>query len=193
MQCVNLIPAPRRQAKAKRRRMVTWATGLTLYGLVLVLVYFVHSQGFSVDRRAMARESRDIAGQINTIGITVQTLRTQLATVRRKLQAVEAVGRQPNMGVLMAVLAASVEDEVVLERCRLAPTKAGQAPDSRLILELNGYCSSQAVVSQFAMRLEKTNLFEQINLVKTTREPFLGKKVVRFQIKCPLGAPRGDQ
>ena len=173
--------------------MVAWATGLTLYGMILIVAYFVHSQSCNVDRRAMARQSREIASQINANGITVQTLKTQLATARRKLHAVEAVGRQPNMGVLMNMLADSVQDEVVLERCRLAPTKAGLATDSRLVLELTGYCSSQAVVSQFAMRLEKTNLFEQINLVKTTRKPFLGAKAVQFQIKCQLEAPQGDQ
>ncbi len=172
--------------------MVAWATGLIFYGMILVVVYFLHSQSSNVDRRAMARQSREIAGQINTNSITVQTLQTQLATARRKLHAVQAVGRQPNMGVLMNIIAESVGDEVVLEQCRLAPTKAGQAPDSRLILELKGYCSSQAVVSLFAMRLEKTNLFEQINLVKTTRRPFLGAKAVQFQIECPLEAPQGD-
>ena len=192
MQCINLIPAPRRQAKAKRKRFVVWATGLTLYGMVLVLTYFIHSQSCNVDRRAMAHESRYIAGQIKTNNITVQTLQTQLATARRKLQAVEAVGRQPNMGMLMTVLANSVDDEVVLERFRLAPTKAGQTPDARLVLELEGYSSSQATVSQFAMRLEKTNLFEQINLVKTNRRPFLGTQAVQFQIECPLGAHRGE-
>ena len=173
--------------------MITWATGLTVYGLILVLAYFVHNQSCNVDRKAMARESRTIARQINTTGVIVRTLQTQLATAQRKLQAVEAVGRQPNMGVLLAVLAASIEDEVVLEHCRLGPTKVGQTPDSHLVLELNGYCSSQATVSQFAMRLEKIDLFEQINLVKTTRRPFLSTNAVRFRIECQLGAPPGDQ
>ena len=139
------------------------------------------------------------------------TARGELVRAAGELKSARAVGGQPDWGVLLTLLAENVGDDVVLEFCRLRPVgrawnslrggrsydpgTAGQAPqaldDSPLLLELSGLGLSQTAVSGFILRLERTELFDRVRLIKSSRRAFLHKKAIAFQLECLL-AGRGE-
>lgn len=139
----------------------------------------------------LARESRKRLGNASR---TLLSLHRELTMAQRKLQSAKEVGRQPDWGVLMAVLMRNLSDEVVLDLCRLERGQkdsgtSGEQPTSmegKLVLVLSGLARSQADVSGFILRLEKTNLFAKVTMVRTSRETFLAGKAIAFELKCSI-------
>ena len=117
------------------------------------------------------------------------------------------MGDRPDWSVVLALLARNLDDDLVLKRCKLEPEvvrKAAASPQhaagaqadepKRFSLEIAGLGRSQKAISHFVLRLERTNLFQKVTLVKTNREPFVTGRAMAFQIRCLLGrreeAPR---
>lgn len=209
MNYVNLIPAPRRQAKACRSRLVRWAIVLGVYAGVLVAGHFVCDSRWSADGGALASEIRASAAQLGATNSLMLSIHGELVETEEKLRSARAVGRQPDWGVLLALLAKNVRSEVVLELCRLRPVDGarggrgggssgkGEADgvvgrlDRPLLLELSGLATSQAAVSRFVLRLEKTGLFEQVRLVSTNQRSFQKRNVVSFRLEGLLAGRDG--
>ena len=203
MNNINLIPAPRREAKAHRAHVVKWITGLSAYALILVLGYCVSGRFAMADSRAMNQESRHLSFVQDASRKMVQALQQELTQARQKLQTSKVLGQQPDWGSLMSLLAKNMGDDVVLDFCRLqrvtpeaapiksdVPTPAAPATP-QLLLELGGFAQSQADVSQYVLRLEKTGLFNKVKIIKTSREAFRDGKAVAFRLECLVDANGG--
>ncbi|MCX5662015.1 MAG: PilN domain-containing protein [Planctomycetota bacterium] len=90
-----------------------------------------------------------------------------------------------------AAAAASVKPKTVVAPPANAANPAGTTepvvtPPRQFQLNLGGLARSQGAVTAFVLRLQATGLFEQVDLVKTTREPFLTGEAIAFQIRCTL-------
>ena len=205
MRCINLIPAQRRQTKARRRYLTRWSIGLAVYGGAILAAHFVCGSYFGMGNRVLAAEIQRSTARLKAVHRMTLTARGELVRAAGELKSARAVGGQPDWGVLLTLLAENVGDDVVLESCRLRPVgrawkslrggrsydpgTAGQAPpalDSPLLLELSGLGLSQTAVSGFVLRLERTGLFEQVRLVKSSRQAFLHKKAIAFRLECLL-------
>ena len=139
-----------------------------------------------------------VATGLNTSSCQVMVLTEEVAQVRRKLQAAQAVGQQPDWGGVLKVVAQNLGDQIVLDLCQLrkaspaSPSPANNdTSDGSLLLELSGWAKAQADVSAYVLRLEQTRLFGKVKLVKTTRQVFLGHPAVAFQLECTLGDSGG--
>jgi len=193
---INLIPAPRRQAKARRTRLVRWGVVLGLYVGALLGAHFVCGACWSGGSDLLAAETRASAAKLREANRLMLSLHAEMVQTEEKLRSAQAVGRQPDWGVLLGLLARNVGDDVVLEFCRVRQgdgrSRSGTKPpaaarlDEPLLLDLGGLAMSQAVVSQFVLRLEKTGLFDQVRLVNTTQRTFLKKDAVAFRLECLL-------
>ena len=194
MNPINLIPAPRREAKACRTRLVRWGIVLGLYAGALLGAHFVCGACWSGDSNLLATETRASAARLREANRLMLSLHGDLTETEEKLRSAQAVGRQPDWGVLLGLLARNVGDDVVLEYCRLRQddpprsrkTSAVPQRDQPLVLELGGLAMSQAIVSQFVLRLEGTGLFDQVRLINTTQRTFLNKDAVAFRLECLL-------
>ena len=183
MNQINLIPAPRREAKARRTRLVRWGIVLGLYAGALLGAHFVCGACWSGDSALLATETRASAARLREANRLMLSLHGDLAQTEEKLRSAQAVGRQPDWGVLLGLLARNVGDDVVLDFCRLRQgdlsrskkASAAGKRDQPLLLDLGGLAMSQAIVSQFVLRLEKTGLFDQVRLINTTPRTFLKK------------------
>jgi hypothetical protein len=69
---------------------------------------------------------------------------------------------------------------------RRAPASQPLGAISTRLLTITGYGRSQAAVSHFVLRLEEAQLFDQVTLIKTSREPFAASDAYAFQIECSL-------
>lgn len=196
MDGVNFIPVPRRQVKACRTRLRRWGIGLSIHAAALLVGYGVCVSCVRPDTSELDEQCKVLAAQTKASKAKVLSLRRELAEAGRRLRAAQAVGRHADWGVLLALVARNVGDEVVLARCRLESRErpgaeaGGGKPAERLVLALSGFARSQAQVSDFILRLEKTGLFDAVRLVKTGSEEFLSVKAVGFHVACALEPDR---
>ena len=199
---INLIPAPRRRAKACRARLRNWLTACIGYGGLLAVIALVCQASWRSRPAALADEITRTEERIRTSERTIADLKKELAANQWKLDSCLAVGKQPDWSILLAVLADCLGDEIVLKTCQLTP--AGDSPTKRpsasakdpaaprargdggFVFLLSGLGRSQTAVSQFVLRLESAGLFDRVTLIKTNRETFVKGKAVAFQLECLL-------
>ena len=206
MDAIDLTPAPRREMKALRARILRWATGLSAYATVVLFTCLFFASRCAGVNSALAATSAELDVSIKATTELMLATDERLTDARGKLKAVRSLGRQPDWQVPLTILAKTLGDEVVLERCWLEATKAtspeagrgasaesagkGSPPyraPTHFLMELSGFARSQEAVSQFVLRLEGVGLFKDVTLVQTTRQPFLDRQAIAFQVKCLLG------
>jgi len=193
---VNLIPAPRRQAAARRLHLRHWSAGMLLYFGALAAVYTLCHRSLGDRSAALAQASGAVQQEIEVSNRLQGALDKAIAAAAWRLDSARFIGKSPDWSVLLALAARQLGDEVVLEKLLLAPVKLGgaeagrrkAAPDATdaelFVLELSGVAKSQTAVSEFILRLEKTKLFDRVRLIQTDRGPFLGGSGVTFRLEC---------
>lgn len=197
---INLIPPERARIRRYRRHLRSWALGAGGYALLLVIVLVVsRAAGAREDgsvRTALAAIEADRSGVDAIVARLEETLRRKTELLRANLE----IAHQPDWGILLAVLADTAHDRVVLRRCRLAPARSegpssADGPDAtdaegRFLVQLEGMGRTQDDVSEFVLRLEGISLFRDVTVQDTRREPFFDDDVVAFRLDLAL-VPEG--
>jgi len=204
MQGINLIPAQRREAKRLRNCLRRWLIACTLYATLLAIVSVLCRTNWSDVDRTQAHQLAQVAARINAANEVISTLTPQLAHVRLTLAIEQQIVNQPNWSILLALLGRVMGDQIVLRECELRPIGvqgrafAGITTSAdgsirlgahQYMLRLKGLGRSQREVSQFVLRLEKTQLFSQVKLIKTMRQPVGEVDVSAFEVECVIGSP----
>lgn len=194
----NLIPAGRRKAKRRRARLRIWIGACIAYGTVLLVAYTLCDATWGTDDRTLDEELERTAAVIVQSNSDILALRGTLDQARLALEANRSAGNQPDWSALLALLARSLDDELVLSQCRLiseqvaargpakAPPNASLGKPTRFTLRISGFGRSQAAVSRFVLRLERADLFSKVSLISTGRESFLTGKAIAFLVECSL-------
>ena len=198
---VNLIPAYRSDTRKRRRRLRRWAALCLGYCVLLGAAYGLCDALFGSDHRALAGEFGKAAQQIAKANRQIQGLQKELAENERLLSANRALADQPDWSLLLAVLAKTLGDQVVLKSCEVKPAWIGPGSAATLVpaasqatsfvLAVRGFGRSQAAVTQFVLRLERTELFKEVKLIKINRESFVTAEAVAFQLEALLEAHQG--
>lgn len=206
MICINLIPSVRREAKARKARLLKWASGLGLYIALLLLAAYMSSRYAVFDTCDLDMGIKKASAQAKVSSYAALNLNEQWSEAMQKFQTAQAVGQQPDWGRMLSLLAHCTDDGVFLDYCRLdkstaadasakvtpAPAKKTSGPgDLQIIVQLGGRAKEQSNVSAFVLKLEKTGLFDRVRLVKTNSQPFRITQAVSFQIECVLQASPG--
>jgi hypothetical protein len=139
------------------------------------------------------------------------TARAELDGVESLLRSSRAITDQPDWSALLGLLSTKAGNDVFLRSCGVRPRdpaayaapvkpagpparpaaggKPPPPPDPTVLVALAGLGASQASVSQFALRLEATGLFDRVRLLETSREVAVGLQLVSFRIECTLAEP----
>jgi hypothetical protein len=202
MTSANLIPVFRKDLRKRRTRIRRWGLLCAGYGVFLLMTYGTCHALMSTGDRNLPAELDDVSERIRRSKLAISSLQRRLQTAQLELEANRAVGNQPDWSVLLAALSAGLGDDVFLRGCTLEPLEPSQGvkdgdgsdtPDvvaagqREYVLKLNGYGRSQAAVSQIVLRLESHPLFDEVRIVKTSREPLLTSNAIAFQLRCSLG------
>jgi Tfp pilus assembly protein PilN len=198
------MPAYRIEAGRQRLRLRRWIGVCTGYALLL-LGGVVASHGLWGGQNAALTEEQQKAHQrIQAATQATREVEAHLAAQSAMLQASRSAQDQPDWSLLLALVAQSLNEDVVLKQCDLVPgptpgapesTAAGRPPEGAGPTEsaavptfrTAGYGKTMEAVLQFAQALERTGLFDQIRLVKTAPEAFLSGTAIGFQLDCALG------
>jgi hypothetical protein len=185
---VNLIPMARQHAKLQRKHLRRWAVCGASYAALLVSACVGARLAWSRDYLANAALLSQSGSRIAELNGTLHRVQQQLAAVQATRHAAQAISDQPDWSILLAILAGSSGDDVVLREVRL---NADASSKQDLLLSLRGFGTTQPAVSQFVLRLQDTKLFDEVKLLRTGREPILAASAVTFEISCqiPLNAP----
>jgi Tfp pilus assembly protein PilN len=204
----NLIPAWRLQKQSRLNRVRTWATVLGIYGVLLGATYVACLAFGADDGQAVLEQMRHSTERFRKAGKEIHTLRASLTEASRQIAAAHSLAQNPDWSLLLAMVARELSDDVVLDRCSLAPVDtgadekpsaaapagaaraealgAGEVLYQRYLLDLSGFAQTQMGVSQFVLRLENSRLFESVRLIKTQKRQFMDSQAVSFRIECAL-------
>ncbi|CAN5703043.1 hypothetical protein BH09PLA1_BH09PLA1_08040 [soil metagenome] len=199
---VNLIPRPRRQAAAARKRVRRWGWGVAGYLMLLLAGYAVCGAAMSVEGDDNTLQVEKTARQIDELNRTATTLKPQLTEAHAKLSVARAVGDQPDWSLLLAIISSTIDDDILLTSTKLDVATASEArpasrpsnsekdsplaPPSLMTISLHGMARSQAAVTQFALRLENLGLFERVDLGRSSRQTIGATEANVFRIECLL-------
>lgn len=203
MKPINLIPAARRDAKRNRKHRNACVAACCAYAVLLaaavggVHLFLAGETGEPLSARLASAES-----QIERYQQQSTAARAELAAARATIEANRTVAEQPDWSILLALLAKTTGEDVVLRSVLVAPPanaptpapangKPGVPPaQPEVVLELSGVGQSQLAVSQHVLRLEQTGLFSKVTLMDTGREAYVNSHVIGFRLQCHFGEPR---
>lgn len=204
----NFIPSYRFAARKRRRRLNAWVTGSIAYMTVLLALYAGSHALWSGAGGALADEQAQTNARIQRAGQDIRAAQGELAAQEVMLKAIQSVQKQPDWSILLALVPTALGDEVFLTRCEVRPENpagyaaapAAAAPPAAakpgagatFRLKMSGYGRTMAAVLRFAQELERLDLFDQVQLVKTTPETLRSGGAISFQIECALGAKGGN-
>jgi hypothetical protein len=158
----------------------------------------VASAGSDVDATGAALDKTN--RRIDELNRALEGLRPQLAEAQTKLAVARTVGDQPDWSLLLTVISSTLDEEIVLNNARLdtsdastanrqlgAPTsRPSNETDTKIMVALQGFAKSQAAVTQFVLRLERLGLFDRVEMMNSSRQPFGNGDATGFRIECEL-------
>jgi hypothetical protein len=206
MQCVNLIPAPRRAAQRRRRKLRRCGILCAAYvGLLAAVQVFCYG-AWGARAAPIASQMRQTSQRIRRVGDEIRQLKTNIRQDQLKLAANQAVGDQPDWSLLLYKVASVVDEKIVLRRFYLRPALVPDAkgrtvqPDVTRMspehasgqtggydLELSGWAADQADVWNLAMQLERTGLFASVKVASSGKEVYMNRPATGFTLICRLG------
>jgi len=200
MNAVNLIPAHRHHAKQRRSRIRWVTTACVIYGLLLLGGYGFVFAAWGASDQTVAEELFQLQKTSETNTRLLTAVQPKLLEAKATLSANLSVGRQPDWSILLDLLAKSTGEYVVLESCELEQIEREEeqrrpdlpAAQAKYLLSISGLAKSQIDVSQFVLGLEKSQLFDQVNLVETARRSLNDYDCVVFKLACSLGPGKAE-
>jgi len=198
---VNLIPTKRLTSKRRLVRLCIWTIVCGAYLTSLAVASLSARVLWPDNDDAIAEQLKATRQNIEQYSSTIIELQEKLAEETSALETVGAVSSQPDWSKLLILLSNQLQEEVVLNSCRLV----GWAPPGNwktvngnyqlpitnykelsARLSLGGFGSTQSSISQFVLRLEEIKIFESVILIDSHRQPFGNDEAVAFSIECRL-------
>ncbi|HYF14228.1 MAG TPA: PilN domain-containing protein [Phycisphaerales bacterium] len=192
---VNLLPAPRAAALRRRAMVRWWLVGLGVYALAAAGLGVGAKVSLAADDGVHEELSRSDA-ELKSRTAEEESLRKQLDAVRRRHDAAMSVGHHPDWSGLLALLARSRGEGIVLDGVTMsletrapAPTpgaaKPPAAPRARVFkVHVRGAALHVRSANEFVLALEDSGLFDSVRLAETVSDA-AGSRT-RFEVVAEL-------
>jgi Tfp pilus assembly protein PilN len=202
---VNLVPEQRQVRRRRRARTRLWLRMSGAYVTVMALaLFFVHTV-WKVDNAALAEDLNATVSRVKQYSSSMLRLRKELARISTILQTSRAIRRQPDWSKLLVIIADTLDQDIVLNKCEIATLDkdgreisgrqqealTSQAVTSLLSarqyrLTLAGLGRQHSAVSKFAVQLEQSGLFDSVSLLNNQRQDVQNQSVIAFDIECQM-------
>jgi len=188
MRAINLIPPHQLSARLARRRARRWArlvAASALAGAIAIIGLRINAGGAHPDRQVIvARMEGEIASARERLTDAVEVSRA----LARRLRIADISASRPDWSRLVALIADRAEGLVILDRLAVEPDDAGART-----VRLAGIARDAASPSRFALRLQETGLFLDVEVAHVSRRPVNGRAAIAFEVIGVLEEPREDQ
>jgi len=197
---INLLPARRRQILRTRALLRIWTVVLPAYCVLLLAVCVAARMVLTAPGSADDRELQSARQSARQTEVSLAVAKKDLASLQTKQRMVSTFIDQPDWAAFLRLIGKPLGDNLVLREVKLQQTSANQrgptaaSPRSAgaFRLELRGLARSQIDLSSYVKGLEETGLFDEVNLLRTGREPFLTGTATSFERNCLVLEPGGN-
>ena len=197
MKGANLIPRSRVLARRRAARVKMWSSVIPAAASLLMGAYGYLRATWPTETASLREDLEARRAEIKTKTTQSSALLASISRVQRDIRAKDAVGLQPNWGVLLLLVSSHLGKDVVLQSCILDPVsqqdgKAVSAAGTRptaFRLTLGGVGRDQKAIADFVRALDAQTpgrLFDQVSLLECRRTPFAGREAMSFRIECAL-------
>ena len=195
MKGVNLIPLPLRLARSHRRRTRRWALACAAYAAALLMTCAVIRGLWSADCLTLNGEIASTGRRIDDANRELSLRRAQLAEMQEQSRVSQAISDQSDWSALLGAVSTQMDDDLVLREVRLGAAPGNEARNvadtltapRRYELSIHGVSRTSAGVSKFVAELEKMQFFDEVKLVRTSRETFLNVPATGFEVETSFG------
>jgi hypothetical protein len=204
MNSVNLIPANRRAAAAREKRIRTW--GIIGAGYALILLGVCGALAADTGEIRTASQAALKAQQrLDKVELEMTKASAALAATRVQLEAARAVGKHPDWSRLLAAIADLKGDRVALTQLELSsvgvapestdgtPAAKTQAKQRSYALRIAGLAEEAKDASAFVAALEASQVFDEVLLQEAKSARFNDRDIVTFRIGAVLREGREDK
>lgn len=197
---INLLPAHRREILRTRRLLRIWTVAVPAYCVLLLAVCVAARIVFSGPDSADDRELQNARQSARQAEVSLAVAKKDLAALQTKQRMVSTFIDQPDWAAFLRLIGKPLGTNLVLREVKLqqttanqrGPTAASPRPGGGTYrLELRGLARSQIDLSSYVKALEETGLFDEVNLLRTGREPFLTGTATSFELNCLVFEPGG--
>ena len=178
-----------------------WAAVCSVYLVLLGITYLCCALAWRVSSDGLDHDLGTASAEIEELTRSLGGAEAELADAQQLLDSIRGIAKQPDWSLLLALVAKTLGDEVVLDTCKLGPPNvkrtvvrgqkalngtAGGTPRNEppYTLYISGFARSQAAVSRFVLRLDALDLFERVDLLRTSREAMFDGDATGFQVQC---------
>ncbi|KPK46280.1 MAG: hypothetical protein AMK72_09960 [Planctomycetes bacterium SM23_25] len=200
----SLIPAYRIMARKRRARVRLWVVVCAVQSLALAGGAALCHALLGGEDLGLAAELQETTNRIRSSRADIGPARVRLRRSEARLLATQGVANEPDWSILLASIAAKPGEGIVLQQCELQLCKrhadSARQPGERrphgmeipasdgrgYLFTLRGHARSHRAASEFVMKLEKAAVFDQVRLVRNTREPFLSGSAIAFEVACAI-------
>ncbi len=198
---INLLSRTHRAKRTYQRHLRNWQLICAAYGLVLlgVAVVFPMLDHFSTPSSAYGQAQSEM--RIAQERAAIDSVRRELGDISRRQVLAQAVIDHPDWSILLRTLADCVSANVVLREVKVEPSTStvqstGQTKvtDVELLSStsarvlVNAVARTQQDVSEFALKLERLGLFDNVQMVRSGRSGDGSGSGITFELECRIDA-----
>ncbi len=208
MNIINLLPLHHRLRLQHQRLVRRWAAGLGLYTALMVAAAIVTHELYSIDDHSILPEIQQLQAETAQIEKAHHATLAQFAKVDAEAQLRELVNTPPDFATLLSVVSRGCDDDAILTslkweltsdndgRQTVGPADAAGAKavdplsgPMQIKLQMTGLSRAQTGVGTLVQHLQTSGLFDEVRLIKTSREGFLNGDALAFQLSCDIHVP----
>jgi hypothetical protein len=196
---VNLIPLGLRAARSRNRRMRRWALACASYAAVVLVTCALIGKCWTADCQTIDRSNASASQKIEEDNRALASRRAQLAEKQEQSRTAEAIQGQPDWSYLLGGIASQMGDDLVLREVRLGAAPGNEnrgvadalTGPRRFLFSIHGVSRTGTGVSKFVSDLEKLQFFDDVKLLRTSRETFLNGPATGFEVETSFGQEQG--
>jgi Tfp pilus assembly protein PilN len=182
---INLVPLAVRHNR-QRRRLVTRWVGAIAATTVIVGVPGVYLGGNAVlSDPMMGAQIERVRGQLSANQTEIPRLQSRISVLEEKRKTLDLVRDRIEWRELFAQIVNASGQEIHFTV--LQAIGGGIEGADPLRINVQGIATTQTEARSFVVKLESLGLFDQVQLVQTTRDKINEQEVIEFHIAAHIG------
>jgi hypothetical protein len=200
MIAINLLPESCVVERHIRSRLRVWSVVAPLIAAILVASYVWLAGMWGVGAGGVSQDRERLEQRISEMRRILTRNQSELAEVESARRALRAVSDLPDWGLMLQLLPSMGGGHATLTSCTLTPAKKDANDGSKqaagrvlkYLLSIQGVVEDPKSATDFAVDLERTEIFDKVTLIESTRTQYMGRELLGFRIECMLTDSVGE-